>query len=554
VPVVGQELRIAFVASCLGGYFQAIVRIHVQNPQRCLPAFYLSNLFYQNTTLAGQVLYAKGLSNLPTFKMLGDLSIDLLVGKQEALHKIGCDLDNDIHPILARENWPDNIKYEVLLPALRLLSHILESEAVLIYVDALFLTKHQLCQLDQETSGEDDGTWKEMTYESREWGVKTRADLVKSFLRMQPKASLTPEQRNKAKEYLLHIGQVTRFEISPETGKGSACCFSTSNTGGMPPRVPETFVGRPATMRLAQDDYEALLKLDAVVSSSSSSSSTTSRRISSPAQLQLECAFYFASTILHGFAHVLQHVRRPWFSAGHEVVLGDNTLTEAGYDLETVVWGSTIHCTFNGSQAEATPALAREWPCPMMQGIYMHDNLTMLCTGTLARPHTVRQWSVRTSWITDLFRKSFWEEFAALPAAEAAARMLQPPKILGQMTYAHSCVCRGNPWLNGDRMKGAFTRTTNPECALESEDFPWPPEDSAEWKKHLAAMVALPRQYIVFEDGLIVRKDYEQRLERAALPVKGGFKGMVKRLKERVVGGKDAKDEVKILENELLAD
>ena len=48
------------------------------------------------------------------------------------------DLDNDIHPILQRDKFPQQLDYSVVEPSLRLATHLLQSDAMVVYVNAMF--------------------------------------------------------------------------------------------------------------------------------------------------------------------------------------------------------------------------------------------------------------------------------------------------------------------------------------------------------------------------------------------------------------------------------
>jgi hypothetical protein len=90
----------------------------------------------------------------PPSKFAHGVHFDQLLGNTGVLPG-SCDFDINIHPVLAEEVWTGNIDYEVIKPALRLVSHIFDSDPLLRYVHALFLTTHEAHHMIEECHRED---------------------------------------------------------------------------------------------------------------------------------------------------------------------------------------------------------------------------------------------------------------------------------------------------------------------------------------------------------------------------------------------------------------
>jgi hypothetical protein len=99
-----------------------------------------------------------------------------------------CELQNSVHPLVKKSNWDNQVNYDAILSALKLLSHFLSTEQMLTYVDMLFFQPHVEFTDPRTRSG-------------------------RAF-RMYPKESpLTAEEKKAAEECLVYQATIKDFRV-----------------------------------------------------------------------------------------------------------------------------------------------------------------------------------------------------------------------------------------------------------------------------------------------------------------------------------------------------
>jgi hypothetical protein len=187
------------------------------------------------------------------------------------------------------------------------------------------------------------------------------------------------------------MAKIVNFSISGQEEK-QFTGWTQAVPDEMPPGVPEDFVGTPSTINIAYSDYKALVELPAEKAQDATS------------QL-LNRTLAFAVCVTHEFAHALQIARGHW-SGCPEKALGDGNLTEAGYDLESFIFGGMVEAAPRGNVAE-TPLVLADWLCAELQADYLHRGGLIFPHGDLPLPYTAGRWTVSDRSAAKLFQKAF---------------------------------------------------------------------------------------------------------------------------------------------------
>lgn len=281
------------------------------------------------------------------------------------------ELDDPIHSIFAEEKFQD-MRYEVLKPALRLVSLFLLSPGSLEYMYAAMISPLRE-MLYANATEEQPRTFKAI---SRKRTSLTRADVAR------------------IKEILELLGNLITFRKLLGEGKSSgAVCTaqldikadSIYNADGTPWR------GTGSQISLSVHRYDLLCDIH---------DSLLTGDIAKREQY-LYVSAEIAKTIMHEVAHAVRAARFE-----HEIQHGfeDQCLSEEGFDLENIVFGGMLTIGQYG-------AILKEYPCSITFDSYMsHRNMGggMFVASAPAQDLAIH-WKVGPSYITSLFRKSFWE-------------------------------------------------------------------------------------------------------------------------------------------------
>jgi len=332
----------------------------------------------------------------------------------------GYDLTNDIHPIFSRDNFP-GADYDVLSPALRLASRILMSERSLThYYTVLFV---------------------DPTAVPYPAGSGCEGHVYGAFY--PPSDPLSFRQTQLVQQELVNIAQSVKFrrmDFGEETTQGMMEAGESTQRNCY---VRPGFHGLPSTVFYSEELYGRLPH---------AYHATTGTGF--PDEL-LEHYFHLVMILLHELAHgvrcsVMGH-------AGETVFIGDNALSEAGFDYENAVFGGhMIYREGSGTDLEDWPS--RVWLMHYLRtGARIHFNGQPMADVGLG-------WSIIRSWVLNLFSDEFWNDVST------GKLIGLPPKLIGSRRYVHEChcstCCAEDRWDGKDltKMPDLSTGDRSPNC------------------------------------------------------------------------------------------
>jgi len=332
----------------------------------------------------------------------------------------GYDLTNDIHPIFSRDNFP-GADYDVLSPALRLASRILMSERSLThYYTVLFV---------------------DPTAVPYPAGSGCEGHVYGAFY--PPSDPLSFRQTQLVQQELVNIAQSVKFrrmDFGEETTQGMMEAGESTQRNCY---VRPGFHGLPSTVFYSEELYGRLPH---------AYHATTGTGF--PDEL-LEHYFHLVMILLHELAHgvrcsVMGH-------AGETVFIGNNALSEAGFDYENAVFGGhMIYREGSGTDLEDWPS--RVWLMHYLRtGARIHFNGQPMADVGLG-------WSIIRSWVLNLFSDEFWNDVST------GKLIGLPPKLIGSRRYVHEChcstCCAEDRWDGKDltKMPDLSTGDRSPNC------------------------------------------------------------------------------------------
>ncbi|KAK4931555.1 hypothetical protein LTR49_001943 [Elasticomyces elasticus] len=294
-----------------------------------------------------------------------------LLGKYAVLPTQGIDLDNEVNTLFARERFSDGIDYEALLPALRLATRLIRSEASLIFYHTIF---HEKVERRHYPSGS--GLEKE------------RYEVV------HPPESLTKKQRERVKEELGALANFVTYKHSLTDSRFLAVTRPADGDADLSGACKDAckgackdFRGLPSTILFGGELYTD------IVSNFRNHPGVTEKLVYDHIK--------FANVMCHELAHAAGIFR--WGNDNHELTIGDNVMAESGFDWETAVWGGRLDLGRHGQSQSLT-----DWPNP---------STAMTCLRTRSRisicgkPESAqRSWILPPGWLLQICHKSYWSQ------------------------------------------------------------------------------------------------------------------------------------------------
>ncbi|KAK4574359.1 hypothetical protein LTR86_002121 [Recurvomyces mirabilis] len=296
-------------------------------------------------------------------------------------------LTNDLHPLCQPEMFPE-ARFEVLVPALRLLSRLLNTDSVI---------KSLRFILTGDT-------------------VRDRVNQVLSMSTEQELCECACKDRvtTGSLEGLPHYLKFKR-EAMPEATSGKATFVHYDHKA----ELEDCWLnGLHCVIKYNELDYQRLCK----------TYDAHNGRLQDLDYLELQDYFEFADVLMHELGHVIWGLRPERHD--DEPVLDSSPFGEIGHELSNMIWGGICQSTWDEHVLYCT-----EWPSATIYGDYKHDGLT--CTLGGEAPDLERTWRVPTGFITALFQDKYWETVVAEKGAEA----LRVPRICGATRTVDPCTC-----------------------------------------------------------------------------------------------------------------
>ena len=329
----------------------------------------------------------------------------------------GDDLKGEIIPLLARSNFSDDIQYNALKPSLRLLSRLLKSDPV-----ALYLTTMIDGRLVDYKNEEIILAGFRTIPPEKDWpaGWNGTHDLAAVI---PTSYTVTPDTRKRGEEILGTLSSMITFDIITDPNderltKELKDChgFCCSSDDPLPTDLPPEYqFGTASKITMCPSGpYDELVEL-------------TEQRKKNGADFRqkhelLIARFKVAALLLHEIGHSVDWAR---FNAlrGYEVFWDGNELNEAGYTLEALVFGGRIDCSSGSSSwapwhipgacadaksSDIMPLHFRTpWPSESTFRSYINSGLPMASYRNFSEYETIGR--VPTSYIKKLFTTEFWD-------------------------------------------------------------------------------------------------------------------------------------------------
>ncbi|KAK5123383.1 hypothetical protein LTR85_002815 [Meristemomyces frigidus] len=399
----------------------------------------------------------------------------LLKAACNILPATGYDLDNDIHPILARPNFPGlkETDYEALTPGLRVLSHILSTDCLLRIWHVILRGKERKVR-----------------------NANSKGTHV-AYFPLRPKMS--PLDVQLAKLDLLNLAKVAQFYPVEQDGRhngetrhyaGIHLRTQTVDTSG---KLTSSFSGNPSIIEYSQELHDSICSSYWKVQSSSRKKFEIDMRAE---------YFVLVNLLLHEIAHAADIARygfKPF-----DTPIECSLIAETGVDCTATIFGGI--CNWNEPRA----LMYREdWPSPISRSGYLGDESTMWCDGNPDGIVTTR-WRIPDAWTQQLFLKAFWDQIVPVDGADAP----KVPRLLGARFVRHECkcvVCK-EVLLEKDRY---MERPDVPGCRAGDQDMGVPAAKGGR------DMIGVPTGYILYKDGTLVKAELRRlvkKLERASWP------------------------------------
>lgn len=312
-------------------------------------------------------------------------------------------LDNPVHPILAVDKI-EGMRYEVLKPSLQLAWLLLLSPGSLEYLYAAMLAPLRDVPY-ADSAPESTRTFKSIFRKEDSLTATDIAQIEAKLLQLEPLLTF----RKMTGEHDTARGMCNPcFDV-----KADAIC----SLDGTP------WKGCGSTIMLSADLYARLCTLYDSVSAGDNDKRDE----------YLFASASVAKTVCHELAHAVEIAR---FGYG-DVVVGfeDQYMSEEGLDFENVVFGGIL-------RLYRRKANLVDYPSPQVFDRYTSvknkgGKMFVACPPEL---DVEVVWKIPNSYITSLFRKSFWEDTVAQQGGEA----LRVPKLVGyrNLPCAERGVCK----------------------------------------------------------------------------------------------------------------
>jgi hypothetical protein len=320
-------------------------------------------------------------------------------------------LTNAIHPLFHESTFGAEFRYDILIPSLRLATHLLTSDAatlfLITYIDGKLLdyqhqettTAEYVRQYDRIRS-DDNPTRNEDLLAN-----KTCAFVI------PPTQNVTYHHRRRAAAILDHISKFISFVgVEGRTGSAATIPSEHPHTGHLASLYP---FGRPSHIELALSPcYTDMVDLS---DAAALGKEYEYDRYSTGDLIALR--FHIASTLLHELGHVVHALK--FGQKSPEVFYGaDSKCSEAGYSLESANFGGLIRgsvemgfsaASWNVMQNRTRPTFyMKPWPCNNLFLVYLYNgNVIGWRSNNVDADDMIQR--VPYSFIASLFEDEFWK-------------------------------------------------------------------------------------------------------------------------------------------------
>ncbi|KAH9844783.1 hypothetical protein Tdes44962_MAKER01330 [Teratosphaeria destructans] len=399
-----------------------------------------------------------------------------------------CDLDNDVHRLLARDKFKPEFDYEAFLPVFRALTLIFETESIKRYILAVFFSKHEQFPDPKSPNG-------------------------RYFRMCLSQGPLTAQDHTMAEECLLHLAnafsgvEVTHLPsgmLGATIPTESVCVAS----GWMMPPKGARMPGKSSSIQISARHYWHIVQTYRGALEMKARANRPQQQY--PMRL-MRLYLRTLALLIHEFGHFCQDARMEC-STDPERALNGRAICEAGCDLETLVFGGVIQRWDYGRGSDDRFRLI-EWPSDLIKAAYLHHNAKIWVDTEQAprEPGVSMHWAIPDSWIVRLFLRSSWAK------RDGGEALLRPPKILGLQTAGPVCVCRIHPQENLLRadtgrpvdwsevtqpIRTRLIKRKNPQCKVGVE-----PERAA-------TSASVPLGFARHVDGTVVEEAFRAKLSQ----------------------------------------
>ncbi|KAK5742981.1 hypothetical protein LTR17_002993 [Elasticomyces elasticus] len=397
------------------------------------------------------------------------LRLEECLDKEAQLPFRGFDLERDeVHPLFAPEKFPD-ADYDALLPALRVATKFLTCESSLIYYHTIFHTQPV-----------------EKRYPPGSGLDQYHYDAV-----YPPNRPLTGKEVRRVKAEFMNLANILTFHRDEHAAPRGAHCAPAQGEDDVDLAGSwQDFAGWKSSVHYSELTYNNLVN-----------AYKQTDGVNFDGGLAVDYIM-FAKILCHELAHAAVFYR--FGECAIDTVWADNTVTEGGFDWETMVWGGILMIGHQGADIHLL-----EWPGIAMANAYLRrDSPLMVC----GRPEKAeRYWHIPPGWLLQLCSEDFWDDVVPEKGREA----LYVPKLYGMRSIPYPCKCStclsNKEFWDFDDLEnlGRQPVPNSPSCRA-GHVLEWVP--NVYEKQPLECVL---EGYVLLEDGKMVPQKYAKRFVEA---------------------------------------
>lgn len=280
------------------------------------------------------------------------------------LHPTG-DLNNEVHPLFARENFLGNTDFDVFLPSLRLLTRIIDTPQVRHYFFVAWFGRNERIGMQD-----------------------SRGRHLEAYHSDRSVTNLSPGDIAAVHTKLSALAKMVKFQVTDHFGtKKNGWCSpihppsvpGLSRPSGAPPTDPDGFPGLSSYIFIAKARYNAI---NTPVSPTRS------------AQSYLHDCFSVAMTLLHELVHAAHFAA---MGSRQEDFFEDSVVAEAGFEIQT---------RFLGAVYAGRTGTLDEWPNRWILGTY---NNRLACRSIDSVAQAMLTMRVPEHFVSAMFHGWFWD-------------------------------------------------------------------------------------------------------------------------------------------------
>ena len=328
------------------------------------------------------------------------------------------ELTGPIHPLFRQKNFSPDFAYWALEPCLRLATRLLESANLVPYLNTLFNGEIR----DIETGATFKSTSK----------IPNDVFHLLSIWPWPGQEEFNTITKRSARIILERMNNMLRFDVRTLDNM-LACCTRTGDP--LPSRLQSRFPrGCKSKITINSHCYDALVKLSEQARSLPPDSGVDLTQV-------VHIRFLIACALCHEIGHSLQNAAFGNLLRSREVFYKNHKLAEAGFELETQLFGG-IFIDFGGDNGFTTSqtyakacdvgkkrqqALAfhlMDWPSHHLKVFYSRHFKRELWSGRGFAKHDMLH-TTPNSFVLSLFTDSFWRDLQK----KYDPTSLHPPKI-----------------------------------------------------------------------------------------------------------------------------